>query len=125
MTFGDYRKVCNRTAGALCRTNAMIASLPLDCWNALSRGLPMNKLVATALFASLAFALPVTNAGAVGCISGAIAGGVAGHYAGHHGILGAAGGCIAGHELHKKQKAAQRLKQQQMQQQQNANATQQ
>ena len=73
----------------------------------------MNKLAATGFAAALAFAVPISSAGAVGCVSGAIAGGVAGHYAGHHGVLGAMGGCIAGHELHKKQKAARKLKQQQ------------
>ena len=37
---------------------------------------------------------------AIGCLSGAAAGALAGHMAGH-GILGALGGCIAGHEWHK------------------------
>ncbi|MBN9269256.1 MAG: hypothetical protein J0J15_03230 [Mesorhizobium sp.] len=60
-------------------------------------------------------ALPVSQAGAVGCISGAVAGGVAGHYAGHHAVLGAMGGCVVGHQLHKKQKAARKLKQQEQQ----------
>ncbi|WP_428485720.1 hypothetical protein [Rhodopila sp.] len=44
-------------------------------------------------------------ANAIGCISGGAAGAVAGHLA-HHGILGAVGGCIAGHELHKHQQRA-------------------
>ena len=37
---------------------------------------------------------------AIGCLSGAAAGALAGHMAGH-GVLGAVGGCIAGHEWHK------------------------
>ena len=37
---------------------------------------------------------------AIGCLTGAAAGALAGHMAGH-GILGAIGGCIAGHEWHK------------------------
>ena len=66
----------------------------------------------TTLVASLALPilvlLPMTAspANAVGCISGAVAGGIAGHYAGHHAVLGALGGCVAGHELKKHQKAA-------------------
>jgi len=57
------------------------------------------------------FALPATQAGAVGCLTGGVIGGVAGHYAGHHhGVVGALGGCIAGHELHKKQVAARKMK---------------
>jgi len=58
-----------------------------------------------------------SEAHAVGCISGGAAGAVAGHYAGHHAVLGALGGCVAGHELHKKQVADRKLKQQQEQQQ--------
>ncbi|WP_315919622.1 hypothetical protein [Mesorhizobium sp. SP-1A] len=72
----------------------------------------MKKLLMAGALVS-AFALPASEAGAVGYISGAVAGGVAGHYAGHHGVLGAMGGCIAGHELHKKQMAARKLKHQQ------------
>jgi hypothetical protein len=37
---------------------------------------------------------------AIGCLSGAAAGALAGHMAGH-GVLGAVGGCIAGHQWHK------------------------
>jgi hypothetical protein len=44
-------------------------------------------------------------ANAIGCISGGVAGAVAGHMA-HHGVLGAIGGCIAGHEYNKHQKRA-------------------
>jgi hypothetical protein len=39
---------------------------------------------------------------ALGCLSGGAAGALAGHMAGH-GVLGAIGGCIAGHEYHKHQ----------------------
>lgn len=39
---------------------------------------------------------------AIGCISGGVAGAVAGHMV-HHGVLGALGGCIAGHEYNKHQ----------------------
>ena len=41
-----------------------------------------------------------TPAMAIGCLSGGAAGAVAGHMA-HHGVLGAIGGCIAGHEYNK------------------------
>jgi len=44
-----------------------------------------------------------TPAEAIGCISGGVAGAVAGHLV-HHGVLGAFGGCIAGHEYNKHQK---------------------
>jgi hypothetical protein len=40
---------------------------------------------------------------AIGCLSGGAAGALAGHMAGH-GVLGAIGGCIAGHQWHKHQK---------------------
>ena len=43
-----------------------------------------------------------TPAMAIGCLSGGVAGAVAGHMA-HHGVLGAIGGCIAGHEYRKHQ----------------------
>ena len=42
------------------------------------------------------------RAHALGCLSGAAAGALAGHMAGH-GVLGAIGGCVAGHEYHKHQ----------------------
>ncbi|OJY63738.1 MULTISPECIES: hypothetical protein [unclassified Rhizobium] len=75
----------------------------------------MKKVMITAgLLALLGVS---SEAHAVGCISGGAAGAVAGHYAGHHAVLGAVGGCIAGHEMHKKQVAARKLKQQQDQQQ--------
>jgi hypothetical protein len=38
---------------------------------------------------------------AKGCVRGAIAGGIAGHYAGHHAVMGAMGGCAAGHMYYK------------------------
>jgi outer membrane lipoprotein SlyB len=45
---------------------------------------------------------PTAPANAVGCISGGFMGAVAGHQVGH-GILGALGGCVAGHQWHKHQ----------------------
>ena len=39
---------------------------------------------------------------AIGCLSGGAAGALAGHMAGH-GVLGALGGCVAGHQWHKHQ----------------------
>ena len=51
--------------------------------------------VATVGFASLG-----PSAHAIGCLSGGAAGALAGHMAGH-GVLGAIGGCIAGHEWRK------------------------
>ena len=44
-----------------------------------------------------------SRAEAIGCLSGGAAGAVAGHMA-HHGVLGAMGGCLAGHEYNKHQK---------------------
>ncbi len=43
-----------------------------------------------------------------GCVTGAVVGGVAGHVAGHHALLGAAAGCVVGHEMavHKKKRLA-------------------
>jgi uncharacterized protein YcfJ len=55
-------------------------------------------VVSTMLFAE-------QSANAIGCLSGGAAGAVAGHYAHHHAVLGAMGGCIAGHELNKHNKA--------------------
>ena len=54
--------------------------------------------------AAAAVSLLVANpeARAVGCLSGGAAGALAGHMAGH-GVLGAIGGCIAGHAWHKHQ----------------------
>lgn len=59
----------------------------------------------TAIFASamlLGLGAATHQARALGCLSGAAAGALAGHMAGH-GVLGAVGGCIAGHEYHKHQ----------------------
>jgi uncharacterized protein YcfJ len=71
-------------------------------------------LIASALLAAVGAG---SQAHAIGCISGGAAGAVAGHYAGHHAVLGAVGGCVAGHEMHKKQVAQKKLKDQQEQQQ--------
>jgi hypothetical protein len=60
----------------------------------------------TAFFAAVTlFCFGAANpppAHAIGCLSGAAAGSLAGHMAGH-GVLGAIGGCIAGHQWHKHQ----------------------
>jgi len=59
----------------------------------------------TAVFGmATAIGLVLANppAHAIGCLTGGAAGALAGHYAGH-GILGAIGGCIAGHAYHKHQ----------------------
>lgn len=66
-----------------------------------------------ALAGAIGIGFACSPAHAVGCISGGIAGAAAGHLA-HHGVLGALGGCIAGHELHKHQ-----MRQEQLQNQQN------
>ena len=50
----------------------------------------------------LGFGAATPPARALGCLSGAAAGALAGHMA-HHGVLGAIGGCIAGHEWRKHQ----------------------
>jgi uncharacterized protein YcfJ len=74
----------------------------------------MKKIIiVAALFAIVGAS---SQAQAIGCISGGAAGAVAGHYAGHHAVIGALGGCVAGHELHKKQVADKKIKQQQEQQ---------
>ena len=81
-----------------------------------------NVLIAAAIVCSVTAASP--SAKAVGCISGGVAGAVAGHMAGH-GVLGAIGGCIAGHEWHKHQMTQQSMQNQQdyvkMRQQQDPN----
>ena len=48
------------------------------------------------------------SAHALGCLSGGAAGALAGHMAGH-GVLGALGGCIAGHQWHKHSVSKQQL----------------
>jgi len=62
-------------------------------------------LVVTTLF-SLGAASQ--SAHPIGCLSGGAAGALAGHMAGH-GVLGAIGGCIAGHQWHKHQVNKQNL----------------
>jgi uncharacterized protein YcfJ len=59
----------------------------------------MKTILAIACLSALALASP---AEAKGCIKGAIVGGVAGHVAGH-GKLGAAAGCVIGHNEANKQ----------------------
>jgi len=62
----------------------------------------MKTISRSALFAAGGFAalfMAAVPAHAVGCLSGAAAGAVAGHVAGGHAVIGAAGGCIVGHEL--------------------------
>jgi len=44
------------------------------------------------------------GASQAGCVTGAVVGGVAGHVAGHHALLGAAAGCVVGHEMAVKKK---------------------
>jgi hypothetical protein len=59
----------------------------------------------TAIFSAvvlLGSGAAMSPAHALGCLSGAAAGALAGHMAGH-GVLGAVGGCVAGHEWHKHQ----------------------
>ena len=75
----------------------------------------MKKIIIAAALCAIVGAS--SEAQAIGCISGGAAGAVAGHYAGHHAVLGALGGCVAGHEMHKKQVADKKLKEQQEQQQ--------
>lgn len=76
----------------------------------------MKKVMIAATFVAMVGA--TTQAQAIGCISAGAAGAVAGHYAGHHAVLGAVGGCIVGHQAHKKQVAEKKLGPQQRQQQQ-------
>lgn len=59
----------------------------------------------TAIFAMmtlLGLGVMTPPAHAIGCLSGGAAGALAGHMAGH-GVLGALGGCIAGHQWNKHQ----------------------
>jgi len=71
-------------------------------------GIPMKHAFA----ATIAALLATSPAYAIGCFTGGAAGAVAGHVV-HHGVIGAVGGCIAGHELHKHQLQQKRLQQQQ------------
>lgn len=50
--------------------------------------------------AALGLGVATPRAHALGCFTGGIMGAIAGHMA-HHGVLGALGGCVAGHEWHK------------------------
>jgi hypothetical protein len=59
-----------------------------------------TSILAAVMVLSLGAATPPAHA--LGCLSGAAAGALAGHMAGH-GVLGAVGGCVAGHEWHKHQ----------------------
>jgi hypothetical protein len=52
------------------------------------------------------------SANAIGCLSGGAAGALAGHMAGH-GVLGAIGGCIAGHQWNKHQMSQKAMQNQQ------------
>ena len=84
--------------------------------SAICRTVDKMKFGYLALTAALGLGLGVsamTPAHAIGCFSGGAAGAVAGHMAHHHAVLGAAGGCIAGHEINKHRK--EKLRQQQMQ----------
>lgn len=62
----------------------------------------MKKYVRSAVLAAgclTALGFSASPAYALGCISGATAGAVAGHVAGGHAVVGAAAGCLVGHEL--------------------------
>jgi uncharacterized protein YcfJ len=50
----------------------------------------------------LGLGMMTPSARAIGCLSGGAAGALAGHMAGH-GVLGALGGCVAGHAWKKHQ----------------------
>jgi len=56
----------------------------------------------------LVLSILVVGQANAGCLTGAVVGGVAGHLAGHHALVGAAAGCVVGHELavRKKKKLA-------------------
>ena len=60
----------------------------------------------------LGFTAAAPSANAIGCLSGGAAGALAGHMAGH-GVLGAIGGCIAGHEWNKHQMSQKAMQNQQ------------
>jgi outer membrane lipoprotein SlyB len=66
------------------------------------------RLVVISAAAMLSFTAWSTSANAIGCLSGGAAGALAGHMAGH-GVLGAIGGCIAGHAWHNRQMREQDL----------------
>jgi len=73
----------------------------------------MRGMYAAAVIVGLiANSVAPRTAHAIGCFSGGAAGAVAGHLA-HHGIIGAIGGCIAGHEMNKHQKQQREMQMQQ------------
>ena len=63
----------------------------------------MRERTMKTLIACIAMTITMASplAYAKGCLAGGAAGAVGGHYAGHHAVLGAAGGCVAGHEIAK------------------------
>jgi uncharacterized protein YcfJ len=76
-----------------------------------------SYIFAVALGLAAAPVVMSSPAQAIGCLSGGAAGAVAGHYAGHHGVVGAIGGCIVGHHMHKKQMREERTRRNDYQQQ--------
>ena len=62
----------------------------------------MMRIAVVAAVGLLGLSVASPPAHAIGCLSGGAAGALAGHMAGH-GVLGALGGCIAGHQWHKHQ----------------------
>ncbi len=81
----------------------------ISAWSARSiiftKGPPLTLksiLFVGAVLVAVGVAVPATSVTvqAKGCIKGMIVGGVAGHLAGH-GVVGALGGCVAGHEMAK------------------------
>jgi len=67
------------------------------------------RLVVILTAGLLGFGAWSPSADAIGCLSGGAAGALAGHMAGH-GVLGAIGGCIAGHAWHNRQMREQDLR---------------
>jgi hypothetical protein len=61
----------------------------------------VRSLISAAVMV-LGLGAAIPQAHAIGCLSGGAAGALAGHMS-HHAVLGAIGGCIAGHEYHKHQ----------------------
>ena len=58
-----------------------------------------TKLIALITAVSLIGTTAVGTDANAGCVTGAVVGGVAGHLAHHHTLMGAAAGCVIGHEL--------------------------
>ena len=75
-------------------------------WGRLRETNMRTLVIAAAAVAALAGAGGSAPAQAAGCLSGAAVGGVAGHVAGH-GLLGAAAGCVVGHHMAARNRAAQ------------------